>query len=443
MAKLILKFNNTEYSIDESALATATNALKSHLSTTMSGSGAKVSLGGVSYNIDSTKLSTATNNFIPHLGTIAGTGAEVVVNGTKYSVDSTKLSGAVSELSTAFDNLSGGATPDTPAEERLEGDGAEYYTLAPTALTFRSTEPLNEFSELKINGKTVDPSNYTLEEGSTIVTLPIDYLKTLDVGLYDISVVSANKTTDGHFTVAAPELNEYGFYYNQPYLVNMGNSAMGFMFYSDGTMSAIQGAFGNLEIQLLTYAVNDGVIIVSNGCTGVVQENGNKIYSPELSLDFTIVERSFYSDAEYIYIPIWVGDIIVSVDAYVIDKTKTSYKTLAGNIDGVVVDIISLYENCENLTEAILPYGISTIGLGAFQGCINLKSVTIPSSAKRIHDRAFSECNSLMNITFDGTTMQWNAMSKGYKWNQNTPDYTIHCTDGDIAKNGTITYYNN
>ena len=37
-------------------------------------------------------------------------------------------------------------------------------------------------------------------------------------------------------------------------------------------------------------------------------------------------------------------------------------------------------------------------------------------------------------ITYTGTQAQWNAISKGSNWNYNTGSYTIHCTDGDIAK---------
>lgn len=72
MAKIDINFNNTNYSIDEASLSTASAALRNHLSTVMNGSGAVINLGGTSYNIDSTKLSAATNAFVSHLGTIAG-----------------------------------------------------------------------------------------------------------------------------------------------------------------------------------------------------------------------------------------------------------------------------------------------------------------------------------------------------------------------------------
>lgn len=105
MAKINITFDNTNYQIDESSFAEATAELRQHLSTTMSGSGATVTLGGISYNIDSAKLSSATNDFITHLGSIAGSGSKVVVGGTEYSFSSAKVKDAVSTLKTIFGNL--------------------------------------------------------------------------------------------------------------------------------------------------------------------------------------------------------------------------------------------------------------------------------------------------------------------------------------------------
>lgn len=70
---------------------------------------------------------------------------------------------------------------------------------------------------MRINGVAVDPSNYTAEEGSTIVTFPIEYLESLKVDSYDTSVVSENEFANGKFSVFEPKLNTHGFYYNQPY----------------------------------------------------------------------------------------------------------------------------------------------------------------------------------------------------------------------------------
>ena len=105
MASINISFNNKNYTIDEASFATAYAKLQSHLTSVMNGSGAKVSLGGVSYNIDSAKLSAATTTFVTHLGTISGTGSKVVVNGTEYSISSEKIADAVDELETVLGDL--------------------------------------------------------------------------------------------------------------------------------------------------------------------------------------------------------------------------------------------------------------------------------------------------------------------------------------------------
>ena len=77
----------------------------------------------------------------------------------------------------------------------------------------------------------------------------------------------------------------------------------------------------------------------------------------------------------------------------------------------------------------------------AFYYCDSITGVTIPNSATNIGNNAFDGCGELTNITFNGTIEQWNAINKGSFWNTNTGTYTIYCTDGEIAKDGTVTYY--
>ena len=124
MAKINILFGNTNYSIEESALAAAAAQLKSHLSTEMNGSGAVINLGGTSYNIDSAKLSTATNAFVSHLGTIAGSGSKVVVGGVEYSIDSNKLGDAVADLHAVLSGLHSvdDSNNDAPAEDEAYDD---------------------------------------------------------------------------------------------------------------------------------------------------------------------------------------------------------------------------------------------------------------------------------------------------------------------------------
>ena len=77
---------------------------------------------------------------------------------------------------------------------------------------------------------------------------------------------------------------------------------------------------------------------------------------------------------------------------------------------------------------------VTSIGHYAFSNCTGLTSITIPDSVTSISSLAFFNCTRLTSITYQGTKAQWNAIRKGSWWNENTGNYTIYCTDGDIPK---------
>ena len=127
MANIKVIFDNTDYLVDESALTPALDALKSHLSTTMNGTGATIKLGGTAYSVDSAKLTSARTTFVTHLGTIAGTGSKVNVGGVEYNLDSSKLNMAVSAISSALNGLAnGGSGDEEPALISFSISGTEY-----------------------------------------------------------------------------------------------------------------------------------------------------------------------------------------------------------------------------------------------------------------------------------------------------------------------------
>lgn len=127
MSKINISFNNKKYSIDESTLSTATNALQQHLSTTMKGSGAIINFGKAVYNVDSAKLSAASNDFVSYLRTIAGNGYKVVIGGVEYSVDSAKVHGAISSLDTHYNSL---VTPDSVEDLQNQYEFVYFSTFA-------------------------------------------------------------------------------------------------------------------------------------------------------------------------------------------------------------------------------------------------------------------------------------------------------------------------
>jgi hypothetical protein len=94
-----------------------------------------------------------------------------------------------------------------------------------------------------------------------------------------------------------------------------------------------------------------------------------------------------------------------------------------------------------SLTTVTIGNSVKRIGSNAFISCGELESITIPDSVTSIGYGAFWHCTSLTSINFEGTVDQWYSISINSFWIYNAGSYTIYCTDGQITKGGTVTYY--
>ena len=101
-----------------------------------------------------------------------------------------------------------------------------------------------------------------------------------------------------------------------------------------------------------------------------------------------------------------------------------------------------------SLREATLREGSTHIPVGGFDNCQNLTTVNLPSTLTDIYYGCFAYCRKLTTINYNGTKAQWRAIIYDhippenldyYRWNYETGNYTIYCTDGTIAKDGTET----
>ncbi|MCC8151062.1 MAG: leucine-rich repeat domain-containing protein [Lachnospiraceae bacterium] len=104
----------------------------------------------------------------------------------------------------------------------------------------------------------------------------------------------------------------------------------------------------------------------------------------------------------------WEDELLQSVSKLVIGEGITSIGegafsggaytsvTLPGTLKSIGV---FAFEDCNNLTEVVIPDGVEILKHGAFCGCSNLKKVVIPGSVKTIDARAFDSCTSLSDVT--------------------------------------------
>ncbi len=77
--------------------------------------------------------------------------------------------------------------------------------------TIRSEAPYSEFQYLLVDGQKVPTDQYTVKEGSTIITLKASYIQGLKTGSHNYSIVSTSRQADGSFTVSkAPKTSDGG-----------------------------------------------------------------------------------------------------------------------------------------------------------------------------------------------------------------------------------------
>ena len=87
----------------------------------------------------------------------------------------------------------------------IEGANGKWQKGSEDVLSFTSNAAFADFLKVQVDGKDLDVSNYTVEEGSTIVALNASYLETLPAGKHTLAIVSDTGTAETEFTVVAAE----------------------------------------------------------------------------------------------------------------------------------------------------------------------------------------------------------------------------------------------
>ena len=97
---------------------------------------------------------------------------------------------------------SAAAAPAQVTYDILDGAGSSWTQNTHGSLAIRGSGEISKFREVKVDGVTVDPVNYTVTEGSTIITFKPEYLKSLSAGNHSFELVWTDGTAATNFTVA-------------------------------------------------------------------------------------------------------------------------------------------------------------------------------------------------------------------------------------------------
>lgn len=297
------------------------------------------------------------------------------------------------------------------------------------------------------------------------------------VEVYNFSKLMIRKGTDSNGGVGYYALAIYTFLPEKRKVFTDEND---FCFYEDGEDCYLLGYTGNKTILTLPqnchgkkYAINQHAFYNCVNLTSItIPDNvteigmGAFLNCPLESATIPAFACTFVSNSALKNVVITSGKKIV--DFAFQNSTRLTSITIPDSITSIGE---SAFRNCKNLTEVyitdlvtwcnisfgsadanplyyaqnlylnenlvkdlVIPNGIENIWAFAFFGYTSLISITIPNSVIFIGYFAFSDCTELTSITFQGTKAEWNQISKDYEWNYNTGNYTVHCTDGDVAK---------
>ena len=94
------------------------------------------------------------------------------------------------------------AIPTPVSYKILDGANSDWRQNTEETITIRGNGDFSKFVGVKIDGNTIDAKNYTAKEGSTIITLTTDYLKTLSIGTHTFEIVWTDGSASTNFTVS-------------------------------------------------------------------------------------------------------------------------------------------------------------------------------------------------------------------------------------------------
>ena len=105
----------------------------------------------------------------------------------------------------ALHTVTGNATPDPESVDYdiLDGANSSWTQNSDGSLSIRGSGAFSKFVGVKVDGTPVDGKNYTVKEGSTIITLKADYLNTLSVGTHTFKILWTDGSASTTFALKA------------------------------------------------------------------------------------------------------------------------------------------------------------------------------------------------------------------------------------------------
>ena len=127
---------------------------------------------------------------------------DISCNGFKYQCVVSNSVGTVTS-NTAVLTVTENTNPDPEPTDYdiMDGANSSWTQNSDGSLSIRGSGAFSKFVGVKVDGTLVDTKNYTVKEGSTIVTLKTDYLNILSVGTHTFEILWTDGTASTTFTI--------------------------------------------------------------------------------------------------------------------------------------------------------------------------------------------------------------------------------------------------
>ena len=143
----------------------------------------------------------------------------------------------------------------------IKGDNAKLTHGMKQALSFTSDAEFTDFIRVDLDGATLDAKYYTVESGSTIVTLNADYVATLAIGEHTLDIVSQNGTATAKFTVNKKAAEEADT--KDKTVTDAAGNTAGKSTGGDNTKSSQTGDNSNIALWLTIVLASGGAVTVT------------------------------------------------------------------------------------------------------------------------------------------------------------------------------------
>ena len=276
-------------------------------------------------------------------------------------------------------------------------------------LSVKSDAPLDSFVNLIVNDQVVDPQNYVLSEGSTIVTFTDEYLAQLKNGEYVVQIVSNDKTATGTLNIENKlplgakyytDVPEDGDYTKGTLITDIIAPQTGDVF-----------IYGDYEYRYNMYQETDGTwypfedwwyyeTIPEGWGMDYIGENNSSPTNPVGLINgkaVTCAISAFFLHTEVEYAPLLPNSIVNMSYAF----CRCENLKYVPNMPSNITEMAHCFVDCYKLTES--PNLLNCNNLTNIEGaywCSGLKILPeLPNSVVEASS-VFEECNSLIDVSY-------------------------------------------